>query len=136
MIKANTVRSEKEGEGGFTLLEVVVAISILTVGLLAVAIMQTTAIRGNDNAYRVTASTTWAQDRLEALIALPYSDAALSIGNDKADPVPPTPAGYTITYNVEAGPIENTKKITVSVTPTASGFAKKKRNLICVKGDL
>ena len=136
MIEAHKVRRKNEAEGGFTLLEVVIAISILTVGLLAVATMQTAAIRGNDNAYRVTKSTTWAQDRLEALIALPYSDAALSIGNDKADPVSPTPAGYTITYNVEAGPIANTKKITVSVTPTASGFAKKKRSLSCVKGDL
>jgi type IV pilus assembly protein PilV len=135
MIKANTVRSEKEGEGGFTLLEVVVAISILTVGLLAVAIMQTTAIRGNDNAYRVTASTTWAQDRLEALIALPYSNADLNIGTAKADPVPPTPAGYTITYDVAAGPIGNTKLITVNVTRTDRGVTKTRR-LRCIKGDL
>jgi type IV pilus assembly protein PilV len=135
MIKANTVRSEKEGEGGFTLLEVVVAISILTVGLLAVAIMQTTAIRGNDNAYRVTASTTWAQDRLEALIALPYSNAGLNIGTAKADPVPPTPAGYTITYDVAAGPIGNTKLITVNVTRTDRGVTTTRR-LRCIKGDL
>jgi prepilin-type N-terminal cleavage/methylation domain-containing protein len=136
LIEAHKVRSKKEAEVGFTLLEVIVAISILSVGLLAVATMQTAAIRDNDNAYRVTESTTWAQDRLEALTALPYSDAALSIGDDKADPVSPTPAGYTITYNVEAGPIANTKKITVFVTPTAIGFAKKKRSLSCVKGDL
>jgi len=135
MIEANKVRSEKKGEGGFTILEVVIAISILSVGLLAVAVMQTTAIRGNDYAYRVTESTTWAQDRLEALMALPYSNADLNIGTAKADPVPPTPAGYTITYDVAAGPIGNTKLITVVVARTDRGVTTIRR-LRCVKGDL
>ena len=135
MVKADKVRSEKNGEGGFTILEVVIAISILSVGLLAVGIMQTTAIRSNDNAYRVTESTTWAQDRLEALMALPYSNTELNIGTAKADPVPPTPAGYTITYDVEAGPIGNTKLITVVVTRTDRGVTTIRR-LRCVKGDL
>ena len=35
------------GQFGYTLLEVVVAMTILTIGLLAVASMQTTSIRGN-----------------------------------------------------------------------------------------
>jgi len=135
MIKANKVRSVKGGEGGFTILEVVIAISILSVGLLGVAIMQTTAIRGNDDAYRVSESTTWAQDRLEALMALPYNDTDLDIGSAKADPVPPTPAGYTITYDVAAGPIGNTKLITVIVTRSDRGVTKTRR-LRCIKGDL
>jgi Tfp pilus assembly protein PilV len=135
MIKGNRAGREKEAEGGFTLLEAIVAISILTVGLLAVASMQTAAIQGNDHAYRVTESTTWAQDRLEALTALPYSDTALDIGTGKADPVSPTPAGYTITYDVAAGPVANTKLITVNVTRTDRG-ASMTRSLSCVKGDL
>ena len=135
MIKANKARSEKGGEGGFTILEVVIAVSILSVGLFAVAMMQTTAIRGNDNAYRVSESTTLAQDRLEALMAMPYSDSDLNIGSAKADPVSPTPPGYTITYDVAAGPISNTKEITVVVTRTDRGVTKTRR-LRCVKPDL
>ena len=135
MMKANSVGRKITREGGFTLLEVVIAISILTVGLLAVATMQTAAIRGNDIAYSVTESTTWAQDRLEALTALPYTDAALSLGTGKADPLSPTPAGYTITYDVAAGPIGNTKLITVNVTRTDRGVTTTRR-LSCVKGNL
>ncbi len=43
---------------GFTLLEVIVAIAILTFGLLAVASMQIGAIQGNSFAGRVTEGTT------------------------------------------------------------------------------
>ena len=73
MIRADDVGRDRDNEAGFTLLEVMIAITILTVGLLAVAGMQTAAIRGNDNAYRVTESTTWAQDRLELLVSLPFN---------------------------------------------------------------
>ena len=135
MIRADEVGRDRDNEVGFTLLEVMMAVTVLTVGLLAVAGMQTAAIRGNDNAYRVTQSTTWAQDRLEALMALPYSNADLNIGTAKADPVPPTPAGYTITYDVAAGPIGNTKLITVVVARTDRGVTTIRR-LRCVKGDL
>ena len=88
MIRADEARRDRDNEAGFTLLEVMIAITVLTVGLLAVAGMQTAAIRGNDKAYRVTEGTTWAQDRLELLVALPYDDTRLAIGTGKADPLP------------------------------------------------
>lgn len=119
-------RDRHNEEAGFTLLEVIIAISILTVGLLAVASMQTAAIRGNDAAYRVTESVTWAQDRLEYLLALPYDDSALSIGTGKADPMT-TPSNYTITYDVTNTPIPNTKKITVTASQQDRGATKTRR---------
>ncbi len=53
-------------EGGFTLLEVIMAISILTIGILAVASMQISAIRGNAFSRDVTESTDRIQDRMPA----------------------------------------------------------------------
>ena len=127
--------TEKQSrEAGFTLLEVIIAISILTVGLLAVAAMQTSAIRGNDSAYHVTEGATWAQDRLEFLMALPYEDSALSNGTGKTDPMT-TPANYTITYDVVNGPISNTKLITVIASRNDRG-ATKTRRLTSVKSEL
>ena len=127
--------TEKQSrEAGFTLLEVIIAISILTVGLLAVAAMQTSAIRGNDSAYHVTEGATWAQDRLEFLMALPYEDSALSNGTGKTDPMT-TPADYTITYDVVNGPISNTKLITVIASRNDRG-AIKTRRLTSVKSEL
>ena len=90
-------------EKGFTLVEVMVAVFIFTFGVLAVASMQSAAIRGNQFGYHVTEGTTLAQDRLEFLLSKPYTDALLTIGNDKADPllaVTPPPSGYTINYDV------------------------------------
>jgi type IV pilus modification protein PilV len=50
---------------GFSLIEVLVALAILAVGLLGLALFQTTAIRGNAIASKWTVATELAQDRLE-----------------------------------------------------------------------
>ena len=133
-MRTEDMMDKKDREAGFTLLEVIVAVSILTVGLLAVASMQTAAIRGNDTAYRVTESVTWAQDRLEFLLALPYDDTALSIGTAKADPMT-SPPHYTITYDVTNGPIANTKRITVKATRQDRGVTKS-RQLSSIKSEM
>jgi type IV pilus assembly protein PilV len=121
------------GEKGFTLLEVIVAISILTFGLLAVASMQMTAIRGNYNASNITEATTVAQDRLEDLMGLLYSDPLLDPGNGMSDPAPPSPSGYTITYDVlNNNPMANTRLIAVTVKWQDKGV-QKQSVLTCVK---
>ena len=121
------------GEKGFTLLEVIVAISILTFGLLAVASMQMTAIRGNYNASNITEATTVAQDRLEDLMGLLYSDPLLDPGNGLSDPAPPSPSGYTVAYDVlDNNPISNTRLVTVTVQWQDKGV-QKQSVLTCVK---
>ncbi|HZD54989.1 MAG TPA: prepilin-type N-terminal cleavage/methylation domain-containing protein [Candidatus Aquicultoraceae bacterium] len=57
--------SGSDGDGGFSLVEVLVAITILVVGLLGLALMQTTAIKANALASRSAIATRLAQDRLE-----------------------------------------------------------------------
>ncbi|UCF83669.1 MAG: prepilin-type N-terminal cleavage/methylation domain-containing protein [Desulfobacteraceae bacterium] len=126
------------GESGFTLLEVIVAISILTFGLLAVASMQTTAIRGNYNASHITEATTFAQDTLEELLALRFTDAALA----DAQPAVGTPTNYAIaaptgytglSYTVDDdNPVLNAKLITVTITWQDKG-AQKQTAITCVK---
>ncbi len=120
------------GEKGFTLLEVIVAISILTFGLLAVASMQMTAIRGNYNASNITEATTVAQDRLEDLMGLLYSDSLLE-NPGTGDPAPPSPSGYTVTYDVsDNNPIPNTRLVAVTVQWQDKGV-QKQTVLTCVK---
>jgi prepilin-type N-terminal cleavage/methylation domain-containing protein len=111
---------------GFTLLEVIVAIAILTFGLLAVASMQIGAIQGNSFAGHKTEGTTWAQDKLEELIALSYDDL-------NHDDSPEQQGGYTVAWTVANGPVANTKLITVSVTYQEKGVARPPIELIGIK---
>lgn len=67
---------------GFTILEVLVALAILAFGILAVATMQATAIKGNSQAIRVSEGITLAQDKAEELTRLSYSDALLTDTTD------------------------------------------------------
>lgn len=55
------------GERGFTLLEILISISIFTIGVLAVATMQISAIRGNRLGNEVTQATFLVEDKLEEL---------------------------------------------------------------------
>ena len=117
-------------EEGFNLIEVLVAISILTIGLLAVAKMQGTALSGNSFAGAVTESSTLAQDRLEILLSLPYNDPTLVNG------VETLPDGHTRTWTVtDDNPVLNSKFITVTVTRPFKGGTRTSR-LISVKPQL
>ena len=53
------------GNEGFSLIEVLISLVILAVGLLGLALFQTTAIKGNAIASKWTVATELAQDRLE-----------------------------------------------------------------------
>jgi type IV pilus assembly protein PilV len=64
-------------QSGFTLLEVLIAISILTVGLLGVAQMQIMGIRGNYFSGNTTTALTLAEEKMEDLLGKSYSDTDL-----------------------------------------------------------
>jgi prepilin-type N-terminal cleavage/methylation domain-containing protein len=100
----------KTRQSGFTILEVMVAISILAIGLLAVFSGQNMAIQGNNRANRLTEAMTLAQDKVEELLALSYDDV-----DDTESPFN-DPRGYTITWVVDDTVVTNAKLITVTVT--------------------
>lgn len=52
---------------GFSLLELLIAVTILAVGLLAVAGLQTTAIKGNSHGNTISQATSLAEDRIETI---------------------------------------------------------------------
>jgi type IV pilus modification protein PilV len=58
-------RNSRAGEEGFSLIEVLVSLAILAVGLLGLALLQVTAIKGNATASKSTVATGLAQDQLE-----------------------------------------------------------------------
>jgi len=107
-MRSDRNRLTKARESGFTLLELIIAISILTVGLLAVASMQMAAITGNAKAFALTEATTLAQDSLEELMA--GAD-----DNQTSGPTSCTTArGYTVTSVVT--PISGVSAFLLTVT--------------------
>ena len=137
------MKGRPNGEGGFTLLEVIIAISVLTIGLLAVASMQLAAIRGNDNAAHISEGTTLAQDRLEKLLAMSYTDAQILDGNPAVGTpttytvaTPPGFTGYNLRYSVDVNnPVLNSKLISVTISWQYKG-ALKQTVLTCVKAQV
>jgi prepilin-type N-terminal cleavage/methylation domain-containing protein len=114
---------------GFSLVEVLIAMTIFAIGVMALAQMQITAIRGNAFSSTTTDGTTLAQDRVEQLMNLPYDDGALAAGNHG----PITQGVYNVSWDVANGPVTNTKTVDVSVTWTANGWNRTVA-LRCIKG--
>jgi len=71
---------------GFSLIEVLIGLIFLAIGLLAIAALQTTSIRGNFFSNNLMQATYVAQDRLEFLKNLPLDSPALQVGN--YNPIP------------------------------------------------
>jgi len=118
------IRKLKKDEG-FTLIEVIIAISIFAVGLLAIAAMQTSAIKVNSSASQITGLSTWGLDKIEELMSLPYTDPWLEVagnppsGTDSAGNTHQvtTSDGYTVSWTIaDNSPTQNTKLITITVT--------------------
>lgn len=102
-------------ETGFTLIEVLVAMTILAVGLLAVATMQINAIQTTGGAKSISKGVLWAEDRMEMLSSLAYTNALVDdTGAAITDPSPPP--GFTISWTVDDdNPRANCKLITLTV---------------------
>lgn len=136
------------GQKGLTLIEVLIALTILSIGLLGVALMQVTSISGGMFGREMAVSTTLGQDMLEKLRTLEYTslttDNALLSGNhpDSTDVSDGLAVGvgsanitdergqttgpqiYTRTWSVtDSSPATNMKTLTVTISWTAKGAA-------------
>ena len=68
---------KKQSQQGFSLVEVIIAIAILSIGLITLISMQTTGIKGNATASQITVSSDWAADRIEQIYSWDFDDQRL-----------------------------------------------------------
>ena len=69
-----TLNNLYQRQRGFTLIEVMIALVILTVGLLGLASLQMSAIKGNHLSDNITSALTLAEDKMEELLGLDYDN--------------------------------------------------------------
>jgi len=108
-----------------------IALTIFAVGMLAVATMQISAISVNARAKRLTQRTTYAQDKIEELVALPYTDSG-DLANGFHTEAANTD-GFTVSWTItDNNPIPNVKSIVVTVT----GYGGQRTVISHAKADL
>jgi type IV pilus assembly protein PilV len=105
--------NEPKGIGrnrGYTIVEVLIGIVLLSFGILAVAQMQVMTMNSNKLANQKTTAVTLAQDKAEYFRTIPYS----TIGNN---PLSDTVGSYTRSWVVENNtPANNLKRVTITVS--------------------
>ena len=103
----------KRDNRGFTLIEVLIAMAIFSIGILAIGSLQVTSINSNARARMHTEGYTWVGNRIEGLTTLSYDDDDLTAGNHG----PVAEGTYAISWLVQDDtPLTGTKAITVTVT--------------------
>ena len=134
----------KSTQHGFTIIEVMIAMAIFSIGILGVAAMQIASVKGNASAQSVTDVATWASDRVEKLMVLDYDDVDLSPGVysiaagtltmitdgidndydgliDEGGETGPVTIAWTV---VEDTPMDDTKTVTITVQHNGPGVDK------------
>jgi len=108
---------------GFTLIEVLVAIVVLTVGLLAVGTMQISAIRGNFMSGNTSIGLSLASEKMEELLNLDFNHADLSASATHQQTISEegvlgAGAFYQRTWTIQDPPTAatNTKNVSVIVS--------------------
>ena len=77
----------KANARGFTLIEILVALAIFSIGILAVAKMQIWNVNNNSNSNITTIATMLAREKLEWMKSLDLSDTDMATGADTDNPI-------------------------------------------------
>jgi type IV pilus assembly protein PilV len=88
------------------------ALAIMSVGLLALAGLQITALRGNTLSRSMTTAVSLAEQSIEQLKNTPYTD----IESESTTQVTASHLRFTREVTVTTGPLPNTKSVSVLVS--------------------
>lgn len=129
-----TAEHISDRESGFTLIEVLIAILIVTVGLLAVGTMQVSALNGSTSALTQSEAVQWGQAVIDEVLSRPDGSKYLRAGthpmtDDPTDIIPLTSAsnrGYTTTWDVvDNSPVSQAKTVTATVSWSGKGMSRR-----------
>ena len=108
-----TSKSPISTEEGFTLIEIMIALVVMSIGLTALAAVQISAIRGNAFSKRMTTAVSIADEKIEQIKSIPYaniiSESSIQITQSNMN----FTRQVTVTNN---SPLPNSRKVEVVVT--------------------
>jgi len=104
------------GAKGFTLIEVLIATLILAIGLLSLATLAGTVIRGNSFSNKMTTATTLAQDKMEEIKGLGYDNADTAAGTENYGSIADYVAYKRVATVSTDSPPTGMKTVTVKVS--------------------
>ena len=122
IVKGETTPGRLSDNRGFTLIETMIAITLLSVGILGLLAMQVTSTTTTFKARRMTQAAMQVSDRQEKLMARAYDDATLAPGSTSSM----TDGKFTVDWDVSAVnvPIPNVKTVTITTSWTEKGQAR------------
>ena len=153
MKRKHDPKTDKKHQG-FTLIEVLIAMAVFAIGILAIFSMQVTSISSNALARGLTENYTGAMDKVEELLALQYNDPSgqLNVGthnepqatdgiDNNGDGVADEPGetGYiNLSWQVWENTIwdQNIKSVRVTVSSMVSGRSQRVINIDFFKANM
>jgi prepilin-type N-terminal cleavage/methylation domain-containing protein len=106
----------RKQDNGFTLLEVMIALTVLSFALLSLVSMAATVIRGNVFSNKVATATTLAQDEMERIKGLSYNLIPAQAGTEDYGTITGYPSFRRVVAVTPDSPLPNTKTVTVTVS--------------------
>jgi prepilin-type N-terminal cleavage/methylation domain-containing protein len=108
------------GDAGFTLVEVIISMVVLTVGLVGIAALLAITTQMHIGARESARATRLAQDRFDQLMKLDFdADPEVAVGgsldSDETDYFEQPMTGVTVRWVVADGPTDDTRVVTVRV---------------------
>ena len=110
--------TRSKAQEGFTLIEVLVALVVLSFAIASMMPVLLQTVRGNFFGKSTTKAATWSQDKLEELRRVDFSDPALTPGT-YTDPTGVPEDGYTRTWAItNAGGLYSADIVGIEVETT------------------
>lgn len=113
MVMSGFAYNKFKDNSGFTLLEVLIAVVIFTIGILSVNAMQISSMKGNSTSSRITGSVAEVSGQTELFSCTEYAD----INSDSSGDI-----AWVIT---EDDPFIGVKSVTTTVTKMVGGTPKR-----------
>ena len=102
-------------ENGFTIIEVLIAMVIFSIGVLGIAQMQIQALHADKRAYEQTEAAMWASNQAERFISLPFDDL-IALATTGSETVGQNNK-YTVSWIITTPPtLTVTREIEITVT--------------------